>query len=109
MTYDHWKTTNPEDRWLGPAPYEQCMHPFGCPDVDWCRGNLVCYWDCQQTEEEVMDIETMRGEVIDHKGSIQILKTIVADLQARVTELEKDRSIKAPVAGVSIEPFPDTE
>jgi hypothetical protein len=23
MSYDHWKTTNPEDEWLGPEPKEQ--------------------------------------------------------------------------------------
>ena len=38
-----------------------------------------------------MDIETMRGEVIDHKTAIQMLKTAVADLQARVTELENSK------------------
>ena len=23
MTYDHWKTTNPDDAWLGPDPNEE--------------------------------------------------------------------------------------
>lgn len=23
MSYDHWKTTNPDDEWLGPDPREQ--------------------------------------------------------------------------------------
>lgn len=36
-----------------------------------------------------VDIETMRGEVIEHKTTIQMLKTAVADLQARVTKLEQ--------------------
>jgi hypothetical protein len=30
-----------------PKPYERWKHPPGCPDGDWCRGNGVCYWDCQ--------------------------------------------------------------
>jgi hypothetical protein len=25
MTYDHWKTTNPADQWLGPEPEEDGM------------------------------------------------------------------------------------
>lgn len=66
MTYDHWKTTNPNDRWLGPNP-----------DEEW---------------RERMDIETMRGEIIDHKSTIQMLKTAVADLQTRVTKLENDKA-----------------
>ena len=28
-------------------PYTRWRHPPGCPDSDWCRGNGVCYWDCQ--------------------------------------------------------------
>lgn len=27
MTYDHWKTTNPEDRWIGPDPAEEDEEP----------------------------------------------------------------------------------
>jgi hypothetical protein len=23
MSYDHWKTTNPDDEWLGPDPAEE--------------------------------------------------------------------------------------
>lgn len=35
-----------------------------------------------------MDIETMRGEIIEHKAAIQILKIAVADLEARVAKME---------------------
>lgn len=25
MNYDHWKTTNPDDQWLGPEPDQEAM------------------------------------------------------------------------------------
>jgi hypothetical protein len=29
-------------------PYQRWRHPPGCPDSDWCSGNGMCYWDCQE-------------------------------------------------------------
>lgn len=29
-----------------PIPADEQRHPFGCPDADWCRGNRLCYWQC---------------------------------------------------------------
>jgi hypothetical protein len=23
------------------------MHPGGCPDPEYCRGNRACWWDCK--------------------------------------------------------------
>lgn len=65
-SYDHWKTTNPADEFLGPDPEEaerpmrprrrvpalERRHPPGCPDADWCAGNGVCYWDCLGMDDD---------------------------------------------------------
>lgn len=53
-----------------------------------------------------MDIETMRGEIIQHKNDIQMLKTAVADLQARVTKLENEVSspVLDPLPGEPFDP-----
>ena len=29
-----------------PIPAATHLHPPGCPDPDWCRGNRECRWDC---------------------------------------------------------------
>ena len=34
-------------------PWQRWRHPPGCPDVDWCAGNGVCYWGCQDTDDDV--------------------------------------------------------
>ncbi len=36
-------------------PYQRWRHPPGCPDVDWCYGNKVCYWHCQAHECDQCD------------------------------------------------------
>ena len=28
-------------------PTDEHMHPAGCPDAVWCRGNRFCYWNCK--------------------------------------------------------------
>ena len=28
-------------------PWQRHRHPPGCQDVDYCRGNKICHWDCQ--------------------------------------------------------------
>lgn len=28
-------------------PADAQMHPPGCPDAEWCRGNRACYWNCK--------------------------------------------------------------
>lgn len=34
MTYDHWKTTNPDDEWLGPDPEDGCEEDESMDDHD---------------------------------------------------------------------------
>jgi hypothetical protein len=46
MSYDHWKTTNPDDEWLGPEPQLPCG----------CRGHCNPYahdtaWDWDGTPD----------------------------------------------------------
>lgn len=41
MTYDHWKTTNPDDEWLGPAPDDEA--------------EVEAILDAQAAEQEVDD------------------------------------------------------
>ena len=31
-------------------PADQRRYPSGCPDSDWCRGNRVCYWECDGSD-----------------------------------------------------------
>lgn len=38
-------------------PADAQMHPAGCPDADWCRGNRACYWDCKRSEEDLSWLE----------------------------------------------------
>ena len=35
--------------WL--KPWQRWRHPPGCPDGDWCNGNGVCYWRCDEPED----------------------------------------------------------
>lgn len=44
MTYDHWKTTNPEDEWLGPDPMDEGDDPDNLePEIDRLRAMLGRY------------------------------------------------------------------
>lgn len=37
------------------VPADAKMHPPGCPDADWCRGNRTCFWGCRHDGHD--DIE----------------------------------------------------
>ena len=57
MTYDHWKTTNPDDEFLGPDRdeednFEECdVCGAITEDLDWLGGYLVCP-KCLANKEE---------------------------------------------------------
>jgi hypothetical protein len=47
MTYDHWKSTNPADEWLGPEPGEE-EEEREMTEPDWHSANIeriVVVWD----------------------------------------------------------------
>ena len=53
MSYDHWKTTNPEDRWLGPDPDEdepeltviiECARCRGDGEIGYSHGGPDYIW-----------------------------------------------------------------
>jgi hypothetical protein len=33
-------------------PAELTRYPPGCPDPDWCTGNGVCHWRCNEVEDD---------------------------------------------------------
>lgn len=33
-------------------PAELTRYPSGCPDPDWCTGNGVCHWRCNEVEDD---------------------------------------------------------
>ena len=51
MSYDHWKTTNPEDEWLGPDPHnepeedEPKRWPCACGWFAVCDENCCGWWN----------------------------------------------------------------
>ena len=67
MTYDHWKTTNPDDEFLGPDPDDDIIECDVCgdpsEDLDWHGKYLACP-KCREVEEdEVAD----RGDFECHQ------------------------------------------
>ena len=68
MTYDHWKTTNPADQWLGPEPEEDdamsdepLIHD---PDAATSRDLAKSQW--QAAERGQLTIWTIYDRPIDH-------------------------------------------
>ena len=69
MTYDHWKTTNPDDQFLGPDPEDEddfdecdcCGNPS--EELDWC-GNSLCCPKCRNADD---DEDADRGDFECHQ------------------------------------------
>jgi hypothetical protein len=55
MSYDHWKTTNPEDEWLGPDP---TLEDDGEPQEEIERYFVSQYTDGPSTVWNVIDRQT---------------------------------------------------
>jgi hypothetical protein len=61
MTYDHWKTTNPDDEWLGPNP-DECDDPE--PEE---YDPLVDAYHCWELAMDELHALTMRLLEDDHR------------------------------------------
>jgi hypothetical protein len=42
-------------------PYRRWRYPPGCPDPDWCSGNGVCYWRCNDNEDAIKPMKVIRA------------------------------------------------
>jgi hypothetical protein len=49
-------------------PYVRWRHPPGCPDSDWCSGNGVCYWRCQDDGQD--DLARPPGQFLRQLGEV---------------------------------------
>jgi hypothetical protein len=69
MSYDHWKTTNPDDEWLGPEPRLPCgcigkCHPYAhdtAPDWDGTPDGPY-YTRCPECDEKIYEDQTHKCE-----------------------------------------------
>jgi hypothetical protein len=72
MSYDHWKTTNPADEWLGPEP-ESARLSCGCyGECDPYAHDTAPDWDgtpdgpdytrCAECDEKIYEGETHKCE-----------------------------------------------
>ena len=52
MTYDTWKTTNPDDEFLGPDPDQDDEPDYAGPYCQWPRCECAP-WECQQRLDEI--------------------------------------------------------
>ena len=73
MTYDHWKTTNPDDEFLGPGPedkddFDECDGCGETDELDWHLGYLMCP-KCRAAEEDKEAAD--RGDHECHQGRDQ--------------------------------------